>query len=120
MTTPAVDPRQPGQRWITTRQATHIINAYQNGATITELAKHSGWAYDTIRRLLDKTGTPRRYQATTPLPADLRQDIIRRYQDGTTVRNLATATGRAYGTIYAALRQAGVVPMRPHGPRRAS
>lgn len=46
-----------------------------------------------------------------------REEAALLYQDGASVRDIATRTGRPYGTVYALLREAGV-RLRPRGARR--
>lgn len=112
---PVVDRRQPGQRYITTRQRAQIIAVYQSGAGTRRIARMTGWSVNAVYSLLRRNGVQMRapYEPRTTLAQRL--DLAARYQAGASVRQLATAAGLAYATVYHVLRSAGV--LRPANRR---
>lgn len=50
----------------------------------------------------------------------LAKDLVRRYTQGESIRNLAASTGRSYGFVHRALSESGVQLRQRGGARRRS
>jgi DNA-directed RNA polymerase specialized sigma24 family protein len=53
-------------------------------------------------------------------PEELRTVLVSRYEQGSSVREVAEATGRSYWSVYYLLRRAGVNFRRPGGGTRSA
>lgn len=93
-----------------------MVQDWQNGASITQIAQQYGLSLNWTGSLLRQNG------ADLPtigrgIKRDLdSEEVVTSYLDGATVREIADAHDVSYGKIYRLLQQHRV-PMRPRGGR---
>lgn len=90
----------------------NIINRYNNGETVTQIARDYGVNNSCIYKIFDKTGTkttnikPKgRYRA---IPKEYHKEIIQKYQNGRYIKYLAKDYGVAKNTIKKILVDNGI------------
>jgi transposase len=94
-----------------------MVQDWQNGASITQIAQQYGLSLNWTGSLLRQNG------ADLPtigrgIKRDLdSEEVVTSYLDGATVREIADAHDVSYGKIYRLLQQHRV-PMRPRGGRQ--
>ena len=92
---------------------TAIINAYNDGSTMDEIAIRYVISRQRVHQILKARGIPSR--PTGPLrPTELDDRMVALYETGGTLRDVAEVVGVSYGTVRNVLRRRGVT-LRPPG-----
>jgi Mor family transcriptional regulator len=110
------------------RLGKEVVEKYNAGASIRQLAKQTRWSYGLIRRMLIESGVTfrppggnalrarqaqrlkakARREAITTSGVTVAEDLVERYHDGASMAALARRTGRSQGFIHRVLAEQGV------------
>jgi hypothetical protein len=111
-----------------TRLGKHVVEKYNAGASIRQLAAQTRWSYGLIRRMLIEGGVTfrppggnalrarqaqrlkakARREAITTSGVTVAEELVERYHDGASMAALARRTGRSQGFIHRVLAEQGV------------
>ncbi len=83
-----------------------------------ELLERSSLGSPGARRLRDRTTPEQARHIAGPERQSLAKDLVKRYNDGESIRSLAASTGRSYGFIHRVLTESGVQLRQRGGARR--
>jgi transposase-like protein len=89
-----------------------VVERYEAGATVYELATEFGCHRATIAERLKLAGVTMRHQPTTIKQVD---EIVRLYESGLSMVKVAEQVGVSPRTVFNYLGQRGVVTRDPHG-----
>jgi Mor family transcriptional regulator len=98
-------------------QEDDVVRAYEAGATVIELATRFECSRNTIAELLRDRGVALRARGPRSPLEGREPEVVRAYEDGSTVRELVDRFGANQRTVRKVLADAGVV-MRRTGRRR--
>jgi DNA invertase Pin-like site-specific DNA recombinase len=97
----ALDSRKPVARSLRRRLAPGvreaIVSRYEAGESALALSQEYGISRDGVRRLLKSAGVTIRTQSV--ITPKVTQQIVRLYENGLTIRQVAAQVGCAYGTV---------------------
>lgn len=98
-----------------------LMRGYQRGATLRELAALTGRSNSFVRAVLVESGVAKATLNRRVSPAErdrIAAEVVGRYRDGATIRDLMALTGRSYTVVRAVLVESGVALRRPGRIRR--
>jgi len=97
------------QHRLRSEEVEELLNRYQAGAKIGELATIFGVHRDTVSEILDRQGVPRRQRG---IPPELVEEVIAAYRGGSSLATIGGEMSVDPGTVALTLRKAGV-QLRP-------
>jgi Mor family transcriptional regulator len=103
----------PPRRLLVGNEA-ELVDAYEAGATVEDLAERHGCSVTTIRSVLGDAGVALRARGPRSPLEGREADLAAEYEGGATVRDLAARYGANQRTIRKVLAERGVA-MRPPG-----
>jgi lambda repressor-like predicted transcriptional regulator len=103
------------QHRLTDAEQADLINKYQAGSHMLQLAKEFGVHRRTVRELLDRRGIERRLRVLTATQID---DAIRFYQQGQSLAEVGRRFGVEHSTIRKHLIARGIARRDTHGQLR--
>jgi Mor family transcriptional regulator len=95
-------------------QEPELVEAYEAGATVEELAERHGCSVTTVRAVLEEQGVTLRPRGPRSPLEGREASLAADYEAGATIRELASRYGANQRTIRKVLSECGVT-MRPPG-----
>ncbi|MFD9443438.1 helix-turn-helix domain-containing protein [Streptomyces sp. NPDC060001] len=99
--------------------ADEVIALYRQGSNLRDLADRYGCAPNTIKRILERHGVPRRGSPRRPTVQLPEEDVVAAYRQGGTIAGIA-AQYAVHGSAVRTLLVRSGVELRPVGRRRGS
>ena len=102
-------------RRLRSHQLDVLIDAYQSGATVYELAERFGISRQTVSEHLHRQGVRLRLQGLSPSQIEV---AVEMYGQGLSLAKIAAQLGVHAGTVHKRLRERGVRMRDTHGRER--
>jgi DNA-directed RNA polymerase specialized sigma24 family protein len=93
-------------------QVQQLVEGYETGATVYQLARQFGIARQTVSKVLKAQGVTMRMQGLTPEQID---EAVRLYEVGWSLARIGAKLRVDAGTVHARLRECGVRMRDTHG-----
>ena len=110
-----VGPIRQQQRRLTEDQTLKLVDGYESGATVYELAKEFRYSRQTVSERLKKAGVTMRHQSPTPEVVDA---MVRLYLSEPSLVEVGKQLGFCANTVASCLRKRGIQVRDTHGRSR--